>query len=287
RYAFRMLRKSPGFTAVAVLMLALGIGCNTAIFSVVNAVLLQPLPFPHSERLVSVQAFNDDAKIPQESTSYPDFFDWRAQNQAFSNIAAFHYSSYTLTGAERPAHLSGQIVTADFFSTLGVAPQLGRDFSFADEKKGQHVAILSDGLWRSQFNSDPHIIGRSIVLKNQNYRVIGVAPRGFNFPITTPPTQVWTSCTDDADMLGERGADFLNVIGRLKSGVSVAQAQADMTRIDANLAKQYPEDDLHYSSAIVQPELHFLVGGDTEVALLVLFGAVACVLLIACANVAN
>ncbi len=286
RYAFRMLTKSPGFTVVAVLTLALGIGANTAIFSVVNSVLLRPLPFPQSGRLVSVEYFDTISKVPHESISYPDFFDWRSQNQVFSHITAFHDSNYTLTGVDQPAHLSGEVVSSDFFSTLEVIPALGRGFLPEEEKKGAHAVVLSDGLWRTAFSADPKIVGRSITLNNQGYTVVGVAPRGFNFPIATPPVQLWTTCADDTDMLSERGADFLAVLGRLKPGVPIAQAQADLSRINANLAQQYPGSNLHTAGARVDPELQRLVG-DVAPALLVLFGAVGCVLLIACANVAN
>ncbi len=286
RYGLRMLAKSPGFTAIAVLTLALGIGANTAIFSVVNAVLLRPLPFPHSEQLVSVEYFNTVAKVPQETASYPDFFDWRNQNQVFSHITSFRDSSYTLTGNGEPAHLSGEVVSSDFFSTLEVRPALGREFLREEEKKGRHVVVLSDSLWRTRFSADPKIVGRSVILNNKSYTVVGVAPAGFNFPIATPPVQLWTSIADDSDMLGQRGAHFLSVVGRLKPGVSVAQAQADMARINGNLSKEYEDTNLRFSGAVVEPELQHLVG-DVRPALLILFGAVACVLLIACANVAN
>ncbi|MFZ0639952.1 MAG: ABC transporter permease [Candidatus Acidiferrales bacterium] len=286
RYAFRMLTKSPGFTIVAVLTLALGIGANTAIFSVVNAVLLRPLPFPQSSQLVSVESFDTINKTPHGSSSYPDFFDLRSQNQVFSHMASFHDSTYTLTGVDQPAHLSGAIVTSGFFSILKVSPQLGRDFLSAEEKKGNHAAILSDRLWRAMFHADPAIVGRSISLNNESYTVVGVAPRAFNFPITTPPVQIWTTCADDTDMLTDRGAELLRVIARLKPGVTIPQAQADIAHIYANLAKQYPDSNFHSAGAFVEPELQHLVG-DVEPALFVLFGAVGCVLLIACANVAN
>jgi predicted permease len=286
RYAFRMLLKSPGFTAVAVLTLALGIGANTAIFSVVNAVLLRPLPFPQSSQLVSVESFDTISKIPHHSSSYPDFFDLRSQNQVFSHMASYHDATYTLTGVDQPAHLSGAIVTAGFLSTLDVSPELGRDFLPSEEKKGNHAAILSDRLWRTMFHADPAIVGRGISLNNQSYTVVGVAPRAFNFPITTPPVQIWTTCADDTSMLTERGAELLRVIARMKPGVTVPQAQADIAHIYANLAKQYPDTNLHSAGAFVEPELQHLVG-DVEPALFVLFGAVGCVLLIACANVAN
>jgi putative ABC transport system permease protein len=285
-YGLRILRKNPGFTAVAVLTLALGIGANTAIFSVVNAVLLQPLPFPQSQRLVSVEYLDSKLGTPHSSVSYPDFFDWRRQNDVFSYMAAFHASTYTLTGTGRAVHLNGEIVTADFFTTLNIAPQLGRGFLPDDEIKGHRVVFLSDPLWRMMFGADKDIIGRGIRLNNQSYTVVGVAPPDFEFPIVTPVVQLWTTAADDADVLNERGAHYLSVTGRLKSGATVAQAQSNIAHINANLASQYPESNLHFSAAHVEPELQHMVG-DTRLVLMVLFGAVACVLLIACANVAN
>lgn len=286
RYAIRMLAKAPGFTIVAVLTIALGIGANTAIFSVIDAVLLRPLPFPRSDRLVSVESLNTQNGIPRDSVSYPNFFDWRKQNQVFSHMTAFHDSSYTLSGTDEAVHLSGEVVTSDFFVTLQVAPELGRGFLREEEQKDRHVVVLSDGLWRSRFAGDPGIIGRSIRLNDKGYTVVGVAPSGFAFPIATPPVQLWTTCGDDPDMLAERGANFLTAIARLKDGVTLGQAQADMAHIDANLAKEYPEANLRAAGASVEPELLRLVG-DVEPALLILFGAVGLVLLIACANVAN
>ena len=293
RYGLRMLAKSPAFTAVAVLTLALGIGANTAIFSVVNAVLLRPLPFPQSDQLMSVQYFDTVLGVPHKSASYPDFFDWRNQNQVFSHITAFHDNDYTLTGRDQPAHLSGEIVSADFFSTLDVAPALGRGFLPEEEKAGHRVVVLSDRLWRTTFSADPKILGQGIILGGRSYTVVGVMPPGFNFPIQTPTVQLWTTLADDATatapdppITSERGAHFLLVVGRVKAGVSVGQAQADMVRINSNLSKQYPDTNLHFSSGHVEPLLDQLVG-NVEPALLVLFGAVGCVLLIACANVAN
>ena len=286
RYALRALRKSPGFTAVAILTLALGIGANTAIFSVVDAVLLRPLPFPGSDRLVSVESLNTRNGIPHDSASYPNFFDWRKQNQVFSNMTAFHDSNYTLTATDEPAHLSGEIVTSGFFATLQAAPELGRGFLREEEQKGRHVVVLSDALWRSAFGADPKIIGRSIQLNDTAYTVVGVAPRDFAFPIATPPVQLWATCGDDRDMLDQRDANLLTVLGRLKDGITLAQAQADLALIDANLAKQYPESNRRSAGALLQPELQRLVG-DIEPSLLILFGAVGLVLLIACANVAN
>jgi putative ABC transport system permease protein len=286
RYGWRMLLKSPGFSAVAVLTLALGIGANTAIFSVVNAVLLRPLPFPQSQQLVSLQYFDSARKLPYRSASIPDFLDWRSQNQVFSGVAAFNDDSYTLTGTNEPQHLSAGVVSAGFFSTLGIVPQLGRGFLPEEEKKGERVVILSDRLWRTLFSADPKIVGRGITLSNRSYTVVGVAPAGFDFPIVTPPVQIWTTIADYSDMSAQRGAHFLRVVGRMKPGVTLAQAQADLARINGNLSKAYPGSNLHFDGALVVPELQYLVG-DAGPALLILFGAVGCVLLIACANVAN
>jgi len=286
RFGLRMMRRNPGFATVAVITLALGIGATTAIFSVVNAVVLQPLPFPQEGRLVSVEYFDTIRQVPQGAISYPDFFDWRRQNHLFMNLTAFHDAHYTLTGVEQPAHLNGAVVTSDFFSTLEVAPRLGRGFLPGEEQRGTHVVVLSDTLWRSVFAADPYIVGRDITLDNKSYTVVGVAPRSFDFPIATPPVQLWTTCADDYEMLDQRGADFLSVVARLKPQVTIAQAQADIGRIAANLAKQYPQSNLHTAGAFVEPELQRLVG-NVAPALFVLLGAVACVLLMACANVAN
>jgi predicted permease len=285
RYGFRTLCKSPGFTAVAVVTLALGIGANTAIFSVVNAVLLQPLPLPQPEQLVSVQLYDTILKTPNEYLSIPNFFDWRRQNQVFSGMATFTDYTCTLTEAGRPVHLNAEWVSADFFSTLGVAPQLGRGFLPEEEKKGSSVAILSDRLWRTMFSADTNIIGRSITLDNKSHVVVGVAPPGFDFPIMTPPVQIWTSIGETV-AYDVRAAHGFFVLGRMKPGVTVAQAQAEMSRIDALLAKEYPDSNLRYGGAVVVPELQHLVG-DARSALWILFGAVGCVLLIACANVAS
>ena len=285
RYGLRMLRRSPGFTVVAILTLALGIGANTAIFSVVNAVLLRRLPFPEPEQLVSVQLYDTILKVPNEYLSIPTFFDWRRQNQVFSGMAAFSDYTCTLTGAGRPVHLNAEWVSADFFSTLGVTPQLGRGFLPEEEKKGSNFAILSDGLWRTMFNADTNIIGRSITLDNKSHIVIGVAPPGFDFPIMTPPVQIWTSI-GETRWYDVRGAHGLFVLGRIKPGVTVTQAQTEMSRIDGLLAKEYPDSNLRYGEAVVVPELQHLVG-DARSALWILFGAVGFVLLIACANVAS
>lgn len=285
RYGIRMLAKSPGFTAIAVLTLALGIGANTAIFSVVHAVLLRPLPFPESTRLLAVQTEDPKEGALHPGASYPDFFDWRKENRVFSRIAAYHDSLNTLTGIAEPQHLSGEIVSADFFATLGVGPEFGRGFLPEDEQPGHQVTVLSDHLWRTAFGADRGIIGRGILLNGESYTVVGVMPPDFDFPITTPP-ELWVTLSADSNWFPQRGARILNVVARLKPGVSLRQAQAEMGQITAKLAKEYPETNTRFAGAHLETELDSLVG-DTRQALIVLFGAVGLVLLIACANVAN
>jgi predicted permease len=294
RYGFRILWKSPGFTAVAVLTLALGIGANTAIFSIVNSVLLRPLPFPKPDQLVSMNEKDMRGDVSGgvvASTSYPDFFDWRAQNHVFENMAAFRHVGFTLTGAGTPLHIDAQIVTADFFSVLGVSPSLGRGFR-RDEEKGR-FAVLSHELWQSKYAADPEILGKNIILEAQPYTVVGVTPAGFRFPIQSSPQQLWTSLGEDAQAeAGERpataarGQHMLDVIARLKPGVGVNQARAEMNLIAEALAKQYPNDNGKRFATYLVPEMEHLVG-DTRPGLLMLLAAVGCVLLIACANIAN
>jgi hypothetical protein len=183
RYGIRMLMKSPGFTIIAVLTLALGIGANTAIFSVVNAELLRPLPFRDSGRLVSVAMANSRTHSSNGSASYPDFVDWRSQNQVFEKMAVYTGATFTLTGQEHPAHLEGVSVSAETFDLLGVSPELGRTFEPGEDEPNHHVAIISDRLWKQQFGGDPRIIGRVITIDNSGFTVVGVMPAGFQFPL--------------------------------------------------------------------------------------------------------
>lgn len=297
RYALRMLRKSPGFTTVAVVTLALGIGANALIFGAVNTVILQPLPFPQSDRLVSLKALdhseNANIAVP-DSVSYPDFFDWRAQNHVFESIAAYHDNFLGLTGVDRSQHLQGDIVSADFFSVLGVSPLFGRGFQPQDEQPGTRAVVLSHELWESSLGGDKTIIGRNITLDTQSYTVIGVMPAGFAFPIQSPPPQLWTTLAHDAEtanpkgtpLTAQRGLTFLRVVARLKDGVTISQARTEMDLIASNLAKQYPDDDANRTSTLLTPQLEELVG-EVRPALIVLLAAVGCILLIACANLAN
>lgn len=300
RFAARQLRKNPGFALTTILTLALGIGSTTAIFSLVNAVLLRPLPFPEQDKLVwmtlahtprNTQAAG--AALVPGSLDYPDFFDLRKGNKTLQHVAAYHDNSFTLTGRGDPRHLDGFVVSADFFRTVGVHPELGRDFLGEDEKPGAHVAMLGHSLWQSTFGSDPDIIGKNITVGGLSYTVAGVMPAGFNFPIQNPAPQLWTTLADDAiDSTGDhpvteqRGAHFLGAVGRLKPGVTAEQAQADLTLIARNLAAQYPDTNAHFLGAFVKPQLEHLVG-DTREPLRLIFAAVLFVLLIACANVAG
>jgi len=296
RFALRQFKKSPGFALTTILTIALGIGGTAAIFSLVNTVLLRPLPFPEPDRIMSVASRNDRTPGPRGNVgaplSYPDFFDWRSQNKSFSALASFHDNDFTMTGIGEPKHLTGHVVAADFFRILGVSPALGRGFNRDDEKPGVHVVVLSHSLWESAFGSASDIVGRSVTLDNKSYTVVGVMPQGFEFPIQNPAPMLWTSLGDDGydpagqPMTAERGAHFLAVIGRLNPGVTSDQAQADLEVIARNLSTQYPDSNRHFVGAVVTTELENLVG-DTRPALRILFGAVTFVLLIACANVAG
>ena len=294
RFTFRQLRKSPGFALTTILTLALGIGATTSIFSLVNAVLLRPLPFPQPDRLVEILHENHVGGVATlSSISYPDFFDWRAQSHSFSTMASYRDEQSTLTGAGDAQNLQGETVSSEFFRVLGVHPALGRDFLAADEKPGQHVVMLSYELWQSTFGSRPDIVGKTIALGGQAYTVAGVMPARLAFPIQNPAPEVWTALSADAvDPEGDsppthsRGMDMLTVIARLKPGVTVEQARAEMSSIDRNLATQYPDTNKHYLSAHVVTQLESLVG-DTRPALRILFAAVSLLLLIACANVAG
>jgi putative ABC transport system permease protein len=291
RYALRQLRKNPGFAAIAVITLALGIGANTAVFSVVDAVMLRPLPYYQPEQLIDAQSMSS-ANPVSDSVSYPDFFDWRAQNHTLENLVSYHDNNYTLTGLDRPVQLDAEIVSWDLVPALGVRPEIGRGFTADEEKPGSRVILISHALWVSQFGADKSIIGRSLRLSGELYTIVGVMPPSFRFPVTRPTNSVWLTLAVDNDpsdphpVAQNRGAHFLNVIGRLKPGVSNAQADQDLDLIARNLSKQYPNSNARRDMARAVPEVKALLG-DTRTALLVVLGSVALVLLIACGNIAN
>jgi len=286
RYGLRMFARNSGFTAVAVLTLALGIGANTAIFSVVNTVLLKPLPYSHPDRLVAVELTNSHGALTAGSLSFPNFFDLRARNHVFEHLVTGHASSLTLTGFGAPVQLDAGAVTWDAFSALGIQPRLGRGFLPSEETPGTHVVVLSHKLWMAQLGGDRGIVGRTITLNQTPYTVVGVARSDFVFPVDAPNIQLWTTIADDREMFDQRGARMLTGLGRLKPGVSIEQARADLNVIAAALAKQYHDYNANYSQASVRPELDTLVG-ESRAPLLILLGAVGLVLLIACANIAN
>ena len=290
RYGARMLRKNPGFTLVAVVTLALGVGANTAIFSVVNAVLLRPLPYAHPSRLVTLWGKTANTGADRMPFSYPNFTDYKNQAQAFESAAAYDTDDAVLTSDDTEAEsLSGARVTADLFPLLGVEPALGRVFSTEEDKAGgAAVVVISHGLWQRRYASDPQIVGRQIMLGERSTKVIGVMPRGFTFPVEEEKADYWVPLVADpsvAQLLSNRYGKFLTIVARLKPSVRLEQAEAEVSVIARRLEAQYPEANTGWSARLV-PLQADIVGG-VRPALLILLGAVALVLLIACANVAN
>ncbi len=280
QYGIRMLVKHRGFTVVAVLTLGLGIGANTAIFSVVNAVLLRQLPYQDPDRLVHV--LRTQPPIMRGPISRLDYFEWQSQQKVFQDIAAYYQWTYNLTGNDEAERVSGARVSESFFSLFGVAPAQGQFFLSTDgQPGGGRVAVISYGMWQRRFGADPKLIGKPMLLNGDAYTVVGVAPPGFSFP---GRSEVWTPALLAEDK-NQRGSNYLMVIARLKDGVPLEQAHAQMNQIAATLAQQYPENDTNLSVTI-SPLLEEQVR-RIRPALLILLGAVAFVLLIACANVAN
>ena len=287
RYGVRMLRKSRSFTTVAVITLALAIGANTAIFSVVYPALLRPLPYRQPERLVTLGENRRQSDCCAFTSSYPDYLDWKRSAKSFESLAGFCSDGFTLTGTGDPKIVFGAMVTSNFFSTLGVHPLLGRDFVAEDELpegSGPAVAMLSYSFWRSDFSADPGVIGRTIRLDNKAITVVGVLPREFEFaPAGTSP--LWVPLHTNGYTGNARNARWLDVIGRLAPGVTIDQARAEMQGIMAQLAQEYPKQD--GAIFITIGSLRDEIVGNIRPLLLILFGAVSFVLLIACANVAN
>jgi putative ABC transport system permease protein len=286
RYALRQLRKSPGFAAVAVITLALGIGFNTAIFSVVNAVLLRPLAFADASRLVRIWHVPPEKSFPGMTTfpvSAANYLDWERQTQVFDHMAIYSYHGFTVTGGDKAEQLSAGAVSSGFFATLGVQPILGRVLSPEEDQPGRsHVVVLSYRLWQDHFGGNPGVVGHDINLEGQPYLVAGVMPSNFQFPDFA---KMWTPMAWTDQERAVRGEHHSIVIARLKPGVDLNRAQAEMNTISDRLQQQYPDDDKGWG-AVVVPMQQDLVS-DVRPALLVLLGAVAFVLLIACVNVAN
>jgi putative ABC transport system permease protein len=282
RFGARMLWKRPGFTAVAVLTLALGIGANTAIFSVVNGVLLRPLPYRTADRLVFLSEWSQ--QVPNMSVSYPNFLDWQAQAQSFDALAAFRSNGFVLTGAGEPERLTAREVTQQFFPALGVAPALGRDFLPEEDRAGgSKTVLLSHGLWQRRFGGDPGVLGRGLMLNNESYTVVGVLPQTFEWQA---PVDIFVPLGLRAERMQARdNHPGIYVVGLLKEGVSIEQARADMRAVTERLGRDYPA-----TNSGIGFTLDTLQGSATQnirSSLLLLMAAVGFVLLIACANVAN
>jgi len=298
RYGLRQLIKHPAFTIIAILTLALGIGANTAIFSVVNAVLLKPLPFPGPDQLIALGNIDTRQKGETDlnALSYPDFFDFRDQNRTLASVAVYRDRSFALTSEEGATSLPGLKVSAEFFDVVGIKPQMGRAFVREDEQAGGGAGgfkvVISGDFWKKHFGADPNVIGRILTLDRRPYTVIGVMPGGFQFPIQNDPIDFYISIAEDAaspdgsqPLTTQRGNHTLHPVARLKAGATIAQAQSDFSAIAAALAKQYPDSNSHRGVLLIPLREEMI--GDVRSALYILFGAVICVLLIANANVAN
>ena len=295
RYGLRMLLKKPAFTFVVVLTLALGIGANTAIFSVVNAVLLRPLPFPNEQQLVMVQESRDDQPGKETGVSYLNFLDWQKESKSFSSMAIVGSTSVTLSGTGEPARLSGAIISADLFPLLHITPKVGRAFDADDEvagaKEGLNSVMLTYSCWQQRFQGDPQVIGQRINLDEEPYTIVGVTPPGI-FPLQKEPIDFWITVAVNGNANTKSSANasrgyraYLGVIGRLNPGVSVAQVQTEMNNIALGLKESHPESNK--KSGVRVTALRNLFVSDARSLLLLLLGIVSLVLLIACANVAN
>ncbi len=282
RFSLRMLMRNPGFTGVAVLTIALGIGASTAMFSVVQGVLLAPLPFPHADDLVFV--WQNRPGAPQLDASYPNFEDWKRSSHSFDSMAALTFHNFDLTAPGKAEHILGMRASYAILGTLGIRPAVGRDLAAGDDEvNAAPVALISNGLWRERFGADPHVAGRSVVLDGRSFSIVGVLPAGFHFladsDVITPLRPLMPA------IYAERSVDAIAVLGRLKAGVAVSQASAEMSAIQRNLNEAYP--DANRSVGISLAPLKQQIVGDVKGTVLLLFGAVSLVLLIACANVAS
>ncbi|MGH9854365.1 MAG: ABC transporter permease, partial [Blastocatellia bacterium] len=289
RYGARMLLKQPSFTLIAVLTLMLGIGANTAIFSVVYHVVLKPLPFHEPEQLVWV--WGEQAARKQAPHTPADFLDYQRRNQSFAQMAAYRNMSFALGSTGQPERVDGRIVSANYFVLLGVAPRLGRSFAPEDGQAGAaRLVLLSHRYWQQRFGGEASVVGQSLTLSGEPATIVGVMPPDFREPgieFWTNPRQIVPDSVTSSreDMTSVRRNPYLSVMARLKPGVTLPQAQADMDAISAGLRQEYP--DLYGGKGVRLVALHEFVVGDTKLTLLLLFGAVGLVLLIVCANVAN
>jgi putative ABC transport system permease protein len=286
RHGMRVLSKNRGFTAVAIFVTALGIGANTAIFSVVNAVLLRPLPYEHAERLVRVMSTNAKQGTINRSHSFPNFADYRAQNDVFEAMVAYNDTSATLSDGDSPERIKGVEASVDLFNVLDVKPILGRVFAPEDEQPGGSPAVvISYGMWQRRFSADVNVAGRQITLDSKPKTIIGVLPANFQFVFVNEPMTYYVPLDPAGGMEKQRGAGVYHVLARLKAGVTIEQAEPEMQSIAARIEQQYTEQTAGESVSLLSA--HTDLVGDLRPTLLVLLGAVGFVLLIACANVAN
>ena len=284
KYATRMLIKAPAFTAFAVGVLALGIAANTSIFSFANTVLLRSLPYADPDRLVMVWEDSSYIGFPVNTPAPGNFYDWKAQNRSFEDMAATTNNSFALTGGSVPEEVAAKEVTWNLFRVLGVKPAIGRDFLPDDDRPGAaHVVVLNHSLWRDAFDGDEQIVGKAIELDGAKYTVIGVMPAEFRF--RDPKVRVWVPVAFSDERRTTHASHYLQVVARLKPGVTLEQANADLGIIAKHLTEQYPDTNTHVGAFAVP--LRADIVGNLRMAILVLLGAVGFVLLIACANVAN
>lgn len=284
RYALRVLFKNRSFTIVALIVLSLGIGANSAIFSFVNAIILRSLPYADADRLVRIYSVSPGKEIRTFTSSYPDFVDWKNNSQAFEDMGAWARGNVTLTGTDNPERFDTALITPGFFSVLGVKPERGRLFTAEDDKAGNNqVIVLSNGVWQRRFGSDPNIIGKPFTLEDTPYTIVGVMPADFNFLF---PVDIWMPLSlTGQKSLEDRGKHYLSVLGRLKRGVSLRQGQLDLQTIAAGIEKDYPKTNQGWSNNAVI--LYSELTGGISSPLWMLFAAALLVLLIACSNVAN
>ena len=282
RHALRMLLRAPAFSLIAIMTFAVGIGANAAVFSVVDGVLLRPLPYPDADRITMVWLDNRREQIKEDITSYPNYRDWRDQNTSYQHLAGYSESAFALTGAGEPERLFGAQVTANFFDVMGLTPMIGRLFTTANETEGQDaVVVISHGLWQRRFGGAADVVGKTITLSTRAHEIIGVMPPELKWP---ERAELWKPLAPSQQVREARGSFWLPVVGRLKPGIGVASAQTEMAGISTRLEQAYPGNRGYGANVVALRDQ--MVGG-VERALKVLMGAVAFVLLIACANLAN
>jgi putative ABC transport system permease protein len=283
RYGFRLMRQSPGFTAIAVIALALGIGANTVIFSTFDSVLLRPLPYQDPDRVVMVWEDLSQAGFPKNTPAVANFADWRRMNHSFTDMAATRGQSANFTGDDAaPEQVFGRAITANFFSVLGVTPLIGRTFTDEEDRNAAQVVVISYGLWQRRWSGDQQVLGKAVLMDGNRYTIIGVMRRDFVF--RNRENDFWRPASFTPQQMANRGSHFLNVVARLNSQVTLAMARADMQAVAKELAKQYPANQK--VGAVVEPVKDSVLG-NTRLELIVLMGAAGCVLLIACANLAG